>query len=79
MGSLQRINKIVVKDCNEGMEFYQDMSGLELILNHDSNMELSGNLFLQEEKYRERFTGKRTVQQSSHTELYFEERRLSAS
>ena len=46
---------IVVKDCKKALKFYQDMFGFELIRDHDGNMELSGNLYLQEEKYWERF------------------------
>ena len=40
---------IVVKDCKKALKFYQDMFGFELIQDHDGNMELSGNLYLQEE------------------------------
>ena len=69
---------IVVKDCNEALKFYQDMFGFELIRDHDGNMELSGNLYLQEEKYWERFTGRRVIPQSNHTELYFEEPELDS-
>ena len=64
---------IVVKDCRKALIFYQDMFGLELIQDHDGNMELSENLYLQEEKYWERFTGRRVIPQSNQTELYFEE------
>jgi len=64
---------IVVKDCRKALGFYQDMFGFELIRDHDGNMELSGNLYLQEEKYWERFTGRRVIPQNNHTELYFEE------
>ena len=35
---------IVVKDCRKALIFYQDMFGLELIQDHDGNMELSENL-----------------------------------
>ena len=42
---------IVVKNCNKALKFYQDMFGFELIRDNDGNMELSGNLYLQEEKY----------------------------
>ena len=41
---------IVVKDCNKALKFYQDMFGFELIRDNDGNMELSENLYLQEEK-----------------------------
>ncbi|MBR5339892.1 MAG: VOC family protein [Lachnospiraceae bacterium] len=64
---------IVVKDCNKALKFYQDMFGFELIRDHDGNMELSGNLYLQEEKYWERFTGRRVIPKSNQAELYFEE------
>jgi len=64
---------IVVKDCRKALKFYQDMFGFELICDNDGNMELSDNLYLQEEKYWEQFTGKRVVSQCNHTELYFEE------
>ena len=64
---------IVVKDCKKALKFYQDMFGFELIRDNDGNMELYGNLYLQEEKYWERFTGKRVIPQSNQTELYFEE------
>ena len=43
---------IVVKDCRKALKFYQDMFGFELIRDHDGNMELSGNLYLQEETLR---------------------------
>ena len=64
---------IVVKDCGKALEFYQDMFGFRLIRDHDGNMELSDNLYLQEEKTWERFTRRRAVPQNNHTELYFEE------
>ena len=64
---------IVVKDCSKALKFYQDMFGFELIRDNDGNMELSENLYLQEEKYWERFTGRRVIPQSNQTELYFEE------
>ena len=64
---------IVVKDCKKALKFYKDMFGFELIRDNDGNMELSGNLYLQEEKYWERFTGRRVIPQSNQTELYFEE------
>ena len=64
---------IVVKDCDEALKFYKEMFGSELIRDNDGNMELSGDLYLQEEKYWERFTERRAVPKNNHTELYFEE------
>ncbi len=64
---------IVVKDCKKALKFYQDMFGFELIQDHDGNMELSDHLYLQEETYWERFTGRRVAARGNQTELYFEE------
>ena len=64
---------IIVKDCNKALKFYQDMFGFELIRDNDGNMELSENLYLQEEKNWGRFIGRRVVQKSNNSELYFEE------
>ena len=40
---------IVVKDCKKALKYYQDMFGFALIRDNDGNMELSGNLYLQDE------------------------------
>ena len=70
---------IVVKDCNKELKFYQDMFGFEMIRDNDGNMELSGNLYLQEEeKYWKRFTGRHVIPQSNQTELYFEESEIDS-
>ena len=52
---------VVVKDCRRALRFYQDLFGFELIRDNDGNMELSGGLYLQEQKYWESFTGKSVV------------------
>ena len=41
----------IVKDCKKAWKFYQDMFGFKSIQDHDGNMELSRNLYLQKEKY----------------------------
>ena len=64
---------IVVKDCDRALNFYKKVFGLELIRDNDGNMELTGGVFLQEEKYWEEFTGKEVVHRSNTSELYFEE------
>ena len=64
---------IVVKDCNKALKFYQDLFGLELLRDNDGNMELSDNLYLQEERYWEQFTGRSVIHKNNSTELYFEE------
>ncbi|MDO4489022.1 MAG: VOC family protein [Eubacteriales bacterium] len=69
---------IVVKDCKKALEFYHDMFGLMLITDNDGNMELSGNIFLQEENYWQQFTGRKPIPENVHTELYFEEPEIEA-
>lgn len=69
---------VVVKGCRRALRFYQDLFGFELIRDNDGNMELSGGLYLQEQKYWESFTGKSVVFRNNSTELYFEEPELEA-
>lgn len=64
---------IVVKDCNEALKFYSDLFGLSLVQDNDGNMELSGNIYLQEVGYWEKFTGRNVITRNNSTELYFEE------
>ncbi len=64
---------IAVKDCKKALKFYQDMFGFELLQDNDGNMELSGNLYLQETKLWEKFIGKGVLPRNNCAELYFEE------
>ena len=64
---------IVVKDTEKARQFYQDLFGLELILDNDGNMILSGGLVLQEEKYWTQFLGREIIPENNASELYFEE------
>lgn len=41
---------IVVKDIEKSRQFYQDLFGLEVVLDNDGNMILTEGLVLQEEK-----------------------------
>ena len=69
---------IVVKDCHRALRFYSDMFGLDLVQDNDGNMELTGNIYLQEARYWEQFTGRPVVQRSNSSELYFEESEIDA-
>ena len=69
---------IVVEDCERALQFYRDMFGFELIRDNDGNIELSGNLYLQERGYWENFIGQRAVPRNNCTELYFEELDIEA-
>lgn len=64
---------IVVKDSKKAKKFYHDLFGLEMIADNDGNMVLSGGLFLQEEKYWQKFLGKNVLAKNNSSELYFEE------
>ena len=64
---------IVVKDIERSRQFYQELFGLELVLDNDGNMILTEGLVLQEEKYWKEFLGKEIIPESNSCELYFEE------
>ena len=64
---------IVVKDMEKSRRFYEDLFGLEMLVDNDGNMVLSDGLALQEEKYWKEFLGKEIIPESNSCELYFEE------
>lgn len=64
---------IVVKDCNRALKFYREIFGFSLIQDNDGNMELTDNLYLQELRYWEKFTGRHIIPNNNQSELYFEE------
>lgn len=65
---------IVVKDIEKSKQFYQDLFGLELVLDNDGNMILTEGLVLQDETIWKSFLGKDIVPENNSCELYFEER-----
>lgn len=69
---------LTVKNCEQSLEFYKNVFGIELIHDNDGNMELCGGIFLQEADYWEKFTGKEIIKKSNSTELYFEEPDIDA-
>ena len=64
---------IVVKDTEKSRQFYHDLFGLELILDHGGNMILTEGLVLQEERYWTEFLGRDIIPENNASELYFEE------
>ena len=64
---------IVVKDIERSKKFYQDLFGLETVLDNDGNMILTEGLVLQEEKYWKTFLGRDIIPENNACELYFEE------
>ena len=49
---------IVVKDIERSRRFYEDLFGLEMLVDNDGNMVMTDGLALQEEKYWKEFLGK---------------------
>ena len=69
---------IVVKDIEKSRKFYQDLFGIELVLDNDGNMILSEGLVLQDEKIWKSFLNRDIVPKSNSCELYFEEQDIEA-
>ncbi|MBP5308396.1 MAG: VOC family protein [Clostridia bacterium] len=69
---------IVVKDIERSKKFYNDLFGLEMLIDNDGNMILSDGLVLQEEKYWKEFLKKNVIPENNSCELYFEEPDIEA-
>lgn len=67
---------IVVKDIEKSRKFYQDLFGLEMIVDNDGNMILTEGLVLQDQKIWQKFLGKDVIPKSNSCELYFEENNI---
>ena len=69
---------IVVKDIVKSRKFYQDLFGIELVLDNDGNMILTEGLVLQDEKIWKSFLDRDIVPKSNSCELYFEEQDIES-
>jgi len=69
---------IVVKDIEKSKKFYQDLFGIELVLDNDGNMILTEGLVLQDEKIWKSFLDRDIVPKSNSCELYFEEQDIES-
>jgi len=69
---------IVVKDIEKSRKFYQDLFGIDLVLDNDGNMILTEGLVLQDEKIWKRFLHRDIVPKNNSCELYFEEQDIEA-
>ena len=67
---------IVVKDIEKSRQFYNDLFGLDLVLDNDGNMILTEGLVLQDEKIWKELLGKEILPESNSCELYFEEQNI---
>ena len=72
---------IVVKDIEKSKQFYNDLFGLDLVLDNDGNMILTEGLVLQDEKIWKKFLGKDIIPKSNSCELYLDRKstRLNSS
>jgi len=69
---------IVTKDIERAKQFYHDLFGLDVVLDHDGNMILTDGLVLQDETIWRSFLGKDIIPENNACELYFEERDIEA-
>jgi catechol 2,3-dioxygenase-like lactoylglutathione lyase family enzyme len=69
---------IVVKDIEKSRKFYQDLFGIELVLDNDGNMILTEGLVLQDEKIWKSFLDRDIIPRSNSCELYFEEQDIES-
>ena len=69
---------IVVKDIEKSRQFYNDLFGLDLVLDNDGNMILTEGLVLQDEKIWKELLEKEIRPESNSCELYFEEQNIEA-
>lgn len=69
---------IVVKDIEKSKQFYQDLFGLNVVLDNDGNVILTEGLVLQDEKIWKNFLVKDIIRESNSCELYFEEKDIEA-
>ena len=60
---------IVVKDIEKSKQFYNDLFGLDLVLDNDGNMILTEGLVLQDEKIWKKFLGKDIIPKSNYRKL----------
>lgn len=61
---------IVVKDIEKSKQFYNDLFGLDLVLDNDGNMILTEGLVLQDEKIWKKFLGKDIIPKSNSCERF---------
>lgn len=64
---------IVVNDIEKSRKFYQEMFGLQTVLDNDGNMILTEGLVLQDKSIWEKFLEKDIIPGNNSCELYFEE------
>ena len=69
---------LAVKDIEKSRQFYQELFGLQTVLNSEGNMILTEGLVLQDEKIWREALGKEIIPENNFCELYFEEPEIEA-
>ena len=64
---------IIVNDIERSRQFYHDLFGLNVLVDHDGNMILTEGLVLQDKVIWEKFTEREVISENNASELYFEE------
>ena len=64
---------IAVNDMDRAIRFYEEIFGLQVILDQDGNVIMSEGLVLQDAKIWQQFLNKDLISKNNMTELYFEE------
>ena len=69
---------IVVKDIEKSRKFYQDLFGIDMVLDNGGNMILTEGIVLQDEKIWRSFLDRDIIPKSNSCELYFEEQDIES-
>ncbi len=64
---------IVVNDIEKSKRFYQDLFGLNVLVQYEGNLILTDGLVLQDKEVWEKTTGRKVLPENNASELYFEE------
>ena len=64
---------ITVEDMQRSIAFYQDLFGLQVVLDQDGNVIMTEGLVLQDRAVWERFIQREVIPENHCCELYFEE------
>ena len=64
---------IVVNDMERAIRFYEEIFGLQVILDQDGNVIMSEGSVLQDAKIWQQFLDRELISKNNMTELYFEE------
>lgn len=67
---------IVVNDIERSKKFYKDIFGLEVILDNEGNVILTGGLVLQDATIWAEFIANLVIPHNNASELYFEEKNI---